>query len=87
MRLPSGEKAGQLLIRLDDRDVRAAVDHAEAVLKQHEAMLASLHAKYVLQQSMIEQASADVLWQPEHLCTPYRRSRLRSCARPQFITH
>jgi membrane fusion protein (multidrug efflux system) len=53
-------KAGQLLVRLDDRDVRAAVDHAEAVLKQREATLASLRAKYVLQQSTIEQATADV---------------------------
>jgi membrane fusion protein (multidrug efflux system) len=53
-------KAGQLLMRLDDRDVRAAADHAEAVLKQREATLTSLRAKYVLQQSMIEQASADL---------------------------
>jgi membrane fusion protein, multidrug efflux system len=53
-------KAGQLLVRLDDRDVRAAADHAEAVLKQRKATLASLRAKYVLQQSTIEQATADV---------------------------
>jgi multidrug resistance efflux pump len=26
-------KAGQLVVRLDDRDVRAAADHAEAILK------------------------------------------------------
>src|SRR5258708_27591716 len=53
-------KAGQLLIRLDDRDARAAADHAEAVLKQRQATLASLRVKYVLQQSTIEQAGADV---------------------------
>lgn len=53
-------KAGQLLVRLDDRDVRAAADHAEAVLKQRKATLASLRAKYVLQQSTIEQANSDV---------------------------
>jgi membrane fusion protein, multidrug efflux system len=53
-------KAGQLLVRLDDCDVRAAADHAEAVLKQREATLASLRARYVLQQSTIEQATADV---------------------------
>jgi membrane fusion protein, multidrug efflux system len=53
-------KAGQLLIRLDDRDARAAADHAEAVLRQRQATLASLRAKYVLQQSTIEQAGADV---------------------------
>jgi membrane fusion protein, multidrug efflux system len=49
--------AGQLLVRLDDRDVRAAADHAEAILKQRTAMLASLRAKYELQQSTIQQAT------------------------------
>ena len=34
--------AGQVLVRLDERDVRAADDHAEAVLKERTAMLASL---------------------------------------------
>jgi membrane fusion protein (multidrug efflux system) len=53
-------KAGQLLVRLDDRDMRAAVAHAEAVLGQRQATLASLQAQYVLQQSTIEQADADV---------------------------
>lgn len=53
-------KAGQLLVRVDDRDTRAAVAHAQAVLGQRQAMLDSLHAQYVLQQSTIEQAGADV---------------------------
>jgi membrane fusion protein, multidrug efflux system len=53
-------KAGQLLVRLVDRDMRAAVAHAEAVLGQRQAMLASLRAQYVLQQSTIEQSGADV---------------------------
>lgn len=52
--------AGQLLVRLDDRDVRAVVDHAEAVLAQRAATLASLRAKYDLQQSAIRQASGDL---------------------------
>jgi hypothetical protein len=52
--------AGQLLVRLDDRDTRAAADHAQAVLEQRGATLTSLQAKYELQQSMIEQANADV---------------------------
>ncbi len=51
-------KAGQLLLRLDDRDVRAAADHAEAILRARKATLGSLRAKYVLQQSTIEQAGA-----------------------------
>lgn len=53
-------RAGQLLVRLDDRDERAVAAHAEAVLEQRQATLASLRAKYVLQQSTIEQASADL---------------------------
>jgi membrane fusion protein, multidrug efflux system len=53
-------KAGQLLIRLDDRDVRAAADHAEAILKQRQAALESLRAKYALQQTTIQQTSADL---------------------------
>jgi membrane fusion protein, multidrug efflux system len=53
-------KAGQLLIRLDDRDTRAVLAHAQAVLAQRRATLASLQAQYVLQQSAIEQAGADV---------------------------
>jgi membrane fusion protein (multidrug efflux system) len=53
-------EAGQLLIRLDDRDVRAVADHAEAVLRQQKAMLTSLLAKFVQQQSTIQQAAADL---------------------------
>src|SRR3974377_874304 len=52
--------AGQLLVRLDDRDVRATADHAQAVLAQGSRTLASLRAKYELQQSTIRQASADL---------------------------
>jgi membrane fusion protein, multidrug efflux system len=52
-------KAGQLLIRVDDRDVRAAVDHAAAILEQRKAALGSLRAKYTLQQAKIQQAQAD----------------------------
>ena len=53
-------RAGQPLIRLDDRDVRAAFAHAQAVLQQHSAMLASLRAKYAFQQPIIAQAGADL---------------------------
>jgi len=48
------------LARLDDRDVRAAADHAEAIIRQRAGMLASLRAKYALQQSAIQQAAADL---------------------------
>jgi membrane fusion protein, multidrug efflux system len=52
--------AGQLLARLDDRDTRAAADHAQAVLDQRSATLVSLQGKYELQQSTIRQVSADL---------------------------
>ena len=53
-------KAGQLLITLDDRDYKANLAHAEAVVQHQTAALANLHAKYALQQSMIGQAQADL---------------------------
>src|SRR5262249_15225779 len=42
--------SGQLLIRLDPRDFHAALDHARALADERQATLASLEAKYVLQQ-------------------------------------
>ena len=53
-------KAGQLVITLDDRDYKAALAHSEAVVQNQTAALANLHAKYALQQSMIEQAQAQL---------------------------
>ena len=53
-------KAGQLLIQLDDRDYKANLAHAEAVVQHQTAALANLHAKYALQQSMIDQAEAEL---------------------------
>jgi len=53
-------RAGQLLVQLDDRDYRAARDRAEAVLREHEAALATLAARMVLQRSVIRQAEADL---------------------------
>jgi membrane fusion protein (multidrug efflux system) len=54
-------EAGQLVIELDDRDYKANLAHAEAVVQNQTAALANLHAKYTLQQSMIDQAEADLL--------------------------
>ena len=53
-------RAGQALIRLDDRDFRAALDHANAIVGQRQATLASLEARARSQQSVIEEAQADV---------------------------
>jgi membrane fusion protein (multidrug efflux system) len=49
-----------LVIRLDERDFRAALDHAQAVADQRQAALAGLEAKYVLHQATIRQAEADL---------------------------
>ena len=51
-------EAGEVLIRLDDRDFRAALGHAEAIAAQRQAALAGLAAKLVLQQATIRQAEA-----------------------------
>ena len=53
-------RQGQLLVRLDDRDFRAAEDHAAAVVAAKRAALADLQAKYELQKSTIRQAGADL---------------------------
>jgi membrane fusion protein, multidrug efflux system len=52
--------AGQLLIELDDRDYQANLAHAEAVVQHQTAALANLHAKYSLQESMIDHAQGDL---------------------------
>ncbi|HZU89102.1 MAG TPA: HlyD family secretion protein [Stellaceae bacterium] len=53
-------RAGQVLIRLDPRDFQAALDHARAIAAEKRAALAGLEAKYVLQQAMIRQATANL---------------------------
>ena len=52
--------AGQPLIRLDDRDFQAAVDHAAAILAARQATLSSLQVRQSLQQTTIRQAKADL---------------------------
>src|SRR5580693_5510711 len=51
--------AGQVLIRLDDRDFAAALNHAKAVTAERQAIFAGLEAKLTLQQAMIHQAEAN----------------------------
>jgi membrane fusion protein (multidrug efflux system) len=51
-------RAGQLLIVLDDRDERAALARAEAVVAKEQALLANLRARRALQQSVIAEAAA-----------------------------
>jgi membrane fusion protein (multidrug efflux system) len=51
---------GDLLIKLDDRDYRAALAKANAAVAAQEATLANLDATRGLQESMIAQAEAEV---------------------------
>ena len=53
-------RAGQPLIRLDDRDFRAAADRAAAIVEARKATLDSLERKQTLQQTAIRQAKADL---------------------------
>ncbi len=52
--------AGQLLIRIDPRPFRAAVEHAEASVQQQQSALDNLRARLALQESTIQQAEADL---------------------------
>ncbi len=50
--------AGELLVKLDDRDYRAALARATAAVEAKEAALANLEATRRLQQAMVAQATA-----------------------------
>jgi membrane fusion protein (multidrug efflux system) len=52
--------AGQVLIRLDDRDEQAGLARAHAMVDEREASLATLQDQYALQQTLLAQASADL---------------------------
>jgi len=53
-------RAGDLLVKLDDRDYRAALAKAEAAVAQQTATLANLDATARLQQAVIAQAQAGI---------------------------
>ena len=52
--------AGQVLVRLDQRDFQAALEHATAFVATRTTELEGLRARYVLQQSTIRQQEADL---------------------------
>src|SRR5947209_4218383 len=59
-------RAGDVVIRIDARDFKAALDRAQATAEQRQATLAGLDAKYALQQQMIRQAEADLAAKSAH---------------------
>jgi len=53
-------QAGQVLLRLDPSDYKAALSRAQAIVAGTEAMLDSLKAQLTLQQLVIDQSAADL---------------------------
>ena len=53
-------QAGQLLLRLEPSDYKAALGHAQAVVAGADAVLDSLRAQLTLQQSTIQQQAAEL---------------------------
>ncbi|MCK1385401.1 HlyD family secretion protein [Bradyrhizobium sp. 21] len=53
-------KAGQVLAKIDDRDLKAALDQARADVAAAEASVRNLDAQLELQQPIIEQSTADI---------------------------
>jgi len=53
-------RAGDLLIKLDDRDYRAALAKADAAVAMQEASLANLEATRHLQEAVVAQAQAEI---------------------------
>jgi membrane fusion protein (multidrug efflux system) len=51
---------GQLVIRIGDRPFKATLEHAQASVQQQQAALDNLRAQVSLQNSLIEQAQADL---------------------------
>ncbi len=60
-------RAGQLLLRLDDRDQRAAVDQAQAALASDQARVAEAQAQLARQPAVIDQARSQVASVSAHL--------------------
>ena len=54
-------RAGDLLVRLDDRDFRAALDSADATVATQKAALANLDAIGRLQEAVVDQAAAEIV--------------------------
>ncbi|MDB5409873.1 MAG: hemolysin [Rhodospirillales bacterium] len=79
--------AGDLLVRLDDRDYRAALAKAEGAVAAAQATLANLDASRRLQESVIAQARADVVTtDAEATRTQFDVVRYRQLATEQFAS-
>ena len=80
-------KAGELLVKLDDRDYRAQLARAEASVAAQNATLANLEANRRLRQSMIEQATAEIAATAAEISrSKYDIDRYRTLAKDQFAS-
>jgi membrane fusion protein (multidrug efflux system) len=80
-------KAGDLLIKLDDRDYRAQLARAQASVEAQNATLANLDANRRLQQAMIDQATADIAATAAELDrSKYDAERYRTLSNSQFAS-
>jgi membrane fusion protein, multidrug efflux system len=79
--------AGDLLVKLDDRDYRAALAKAIAAVAGQQAMLANLEANRRLQDAMIAQAQAELTATAAEIArTRYDVDRYRNLAHDQFAS-
>jgi membrane fusion protein, multidrug efflux system len=79
--------AGDLLVKLDDRDYRAALAKATAAVTGQTATLANLEATRRLQEAMIEQAGAEIAAADAELARSlYDVKRYRQLASDQFAS-
>jgi membrane fusion protein (multidrug efflux system) len=73
--------AGDLLIKLDDRDYRAALAKAQAAVETQEATLTNLDATRHLQEAVVTQAQADIVAaDAETVRAGYDQARFKSLA-------
>jgi membrane fusion protein (multidrug efflux system) len=80
-------KAGDLLVKLDDRDYRAQLARAEATVAAQEAALANREAARRLQTAVIEQASAEIAAAAAEVTrTHYDLERYRTLSADRFAS-
>lgn len=79
--------AGDLLVRLDDRDYRARLAEAEAAVAAQGAAIANIDSRLDLQQSLIAQASADIgAAEAEALRSSRDLARTRDLVKDDFVS-
>jgi membrane fusion protein, multidrug efflux system len=80
-------KAGELLVKLDDRDYRAQLARANATIAARQATLANRDAARNLQEAMIEQATAEIAAAAAEVArTKYDLDRYKTLSEDRFAS-